>query len=76
MSYIVGLVLSMVPIVEYLEGGWAHYSWSPFGLFTAEGLICPEITMLLRALCVLLPMLLIAWTIQRWDDHARKPRHK
>jgi len=32
--------------------------------------------MILRALCVLIPMLLIAWVIQRWDDYERKPRHK
>lgn len=65
----------MVPIIDYLEGGWAHYSWAPFGLHI-EGTLPPESVACLRMLPWAVLALLIAWTVQRWEDYRNASRCK
>ena len=54
-----------MPIVEYLEAGWAHVYWAVWGWTLWDGLVAPEWLVLGNALLVLVPMIGIAWVIQR-----------
>lgn len=59
-----------------LQDGWARLSLALGGNVIFERLLPPESVACMRALCVVLPLLLIAWTVQRWEDYANDPRRK
>lgn len=56
--------------------GYEYFRWEAFGTTIYEGMADSFYLAIGRCLCVILPMLLIAYTIQRWEEHDNDPRHK
>lgn len=65
-----------MPIVEYLEGGWAHVHWNLFGFVIWEGLLPPESIACIRCICITVPMIAALWAYHKWENWRDDPRHK
>lgn len=55
---------------------YVHWRWPISGETIWEGMVVDEAVACLRALCVIIPLLLIALAVRRlenyWNDHRRK----
>jgi hypothetical protein len=56
--------------------GYEYFRWVVFDHTLYEGMVDGFYIAVGRVLCVILPMLLLACVIQRWEDWNDDPRHK